>query len=99
MTWHLQAVLDVFLSRPGEEQYGLEIATEAGILGGTLYPLLARLEHIGWLESRWEDLDEPVERHRRRRYYQLTEDGEIAARAALSRRTVQVKKLLPGWVG
>jgi PadR family transcriptional regulator, regulatory protein PadR len=84
LTWHLQAVLAVFLSQPGEELYGLEIATKAGILGGTMYPLLARLEQAGWLTSRWEDLDETAAGRRRRRYYRLTADGERSARTILA---------------
>lgn len=37
---------------------------------GTLYPALHRLEHDGWVHSRWSD-----ETGRRRRIYELTERG------------------------
>lgn len=40
----------------------------------SLYPLLYRLEHRGWIDGRW------VERagQRRRRYYHLTKEGRRA---------------------
>lgn len=43
----------------------------------SLYPLLYRLEHRGWLEGRW------VEKagQRRRRYYRLTAEGRKMLRA------------------
>ena len=37
----------------------------------SLYPLLYRLEHRGWLAGRWVEKDG----HRRRRYYRLTRAG------------------------
>jgi len=70
----------VLLADPSAERYGLELAQATGILGGTLYPLLARLEAIGWVESRWEQLDEHAEGRRRRRYYRLTAAGARCAR-------------------
>jgi hypothetical protein len=36
---------------------GLEICAAAGLASGTVHPILARLERLGWLESRWEDID------------------------------------------
>jgi PadR family transcriptional regulator PadR len=52
----------------------LEAATAAGpvISGGTLYPLLKRLESDGKLASRWVigDADAP------RKYYRLTDAGD-----------------------
>jgi PadR family transcriptional regulator, regulatory protein PadR len=37
----------------------------------SLYPLLYRLEHRGWLAGRWVEKDG----QRRRRYYRLTREG------------------------
>lgn len=34
-----------------------EICAKAGLPSGTIHPILARLEKIEWLESRWEDAD------------------------------------------
>jgi len=38
---------------------------------GSLYPALQRLEHRGWISSRWDT----TENNRRARYYALTRDG------------------------
>jgi hypothetical protein len=48
-------------------------------------PILARLETVGWLTSRWEDIDPRAEGRPTRRYYQLTPNGIELARAALAR--------------
>jgi len=83
MTLQTQMVLKALLAEPREEHYGLEIARQAGLPSGTIYPLLARLESAGWLESGWEEIDESQEGRRRRRYYKLTGDGARHARRVL----------------
>ena len=35
----------------------MEIGTTARLPSGTVHPLLARLEGVGWLPSRWEAID------------------------------------------
>src|SRR6476646_2565883 len=46
---------------------------------GTLYRALARLQHMGFLESRWEDPQIPARENRPgRRLYRLTAAGEAA---------------------
>lgn len=68
------------------ERYGYELVTlleeRAGgafrISGGTLYPVLYRLEEAGFLEPRWETRD----RGSPRKYYEVT----AAGREELSRR-------------
>jgi PadR family transcriptional regulator, regulatory protein PadR len=83
MTFQTAAILAVLLTKPWQPRYGLEIATEARLQRGTLYPALARLERAGWIASEWEDIDEAAEGRRRRRYYQLTGEGVVAAQQAL----------------
>ncbi|GLW29094.1 PadR family transcriptional regulator [Actinoplanes regularis] len=84
MTLHTQAVLTVLLEHPTREFYGLQISQRADLATGTIHPILARLEGIGWLESRWEEID-PVQAGRpRRRYYRLSPDGAEQARQALA---------------
>ena len=61
------------------ERYGYELVTlleeRAGgafqVSGGTLYPVLYRLEEAGYLEPRWETRD----RGSPRKYYEVTEAG------------------------
>lgn len=50
-----------------------------------MHPILARLERLGRLSSRWEDVDPSAEGRPARRYYRLTADGAVAAGAALAR--------------
>jgi PadR family transcriptional regulator, regulatory protein PadR len=85
MTIPTQRVLEALLADAERELYGLEIGTSAGLRSGTVHPILARLEGIGWLASRWEDVDASAEGRPARRYYRLTADGVLAARAALAR--------------
>jgi PadR family transcriptional regulator, regulatory protein PadR len=86
ITLQTQLVLQAVLSDPGGEHYGLELCAETGLAAGTIYPILARLELAGWVESRWEDPATHVAEGRpRRRYYQLTGQGAVQAREALER--------------
>src|SRR5262249_39765364 len=95
-----QLVLRALLQEPTAEQYGLQLCEETGLPSGTVYPIVARLEQVGWLESRWEDPNEHVAQGRpRRRYYRLTEDGAERARTALAgvyRRARMFRTLQPG---
>jgi PadR family transcriptional regulator, regulatory protein PadR len=59
------------------EHYGYELRKALDEQGlevdeGTLYPLVRRLETQGLLESEWRE-----ESKRRKRFYRLTDDGEI----------------------
>lgn len=85
LTLPLQLVLRVLLEDWEQERYGLEIGEAAGLASGTVHPLLARLEGLGWLASRWEDIDPVVAGRPARRYYQLTPAGAAQARDALAR--------------
>jgi len=57
------------------ELSGAEIAKAAKLSSGTLYPILYRLEEVGWLDSRWETGDPSVLGRPRRRYYRITGEG------------------------
>jgi len=85
MTIPTQLVLRALLAEPSQELYGVEIGQGAGLPSGTVHPILARLEAVGWLESRWEEIDPRVEGRPARRYYHLTTDGIELARSALAR--------------
>ena len=93
MTLPTQLVLRALLAKPTEEIYGLQVCTEAGLPSGTIHPILSRLEKLGWLESRWEDIKPEVEGRPRRRYYRLTEDGAERARVALAQATTSVSTI------
>lgn len=86
MTLSTQVVLRALLQDPSRAMYGLELGRLAGLPSGTIHPILARLEGIGWIESAWETDVNPSEEGRpRRRYYRLTPDGAQLASEALSR--------------
>jgi PadR family transcriptional regulator PadR len=48
-------ILEALLARPCQWHYGYAISRQTSIPSGTLYPVLMRLNELGWLETRWED--------------------------------------------
>lgn len=99
MTMPTQAVLRVLLGDPAKERYGLELCDLAGMPSGTIYPILARLEQLGWVESHWEDPETHVEEGRpRRRYYQITKDGAEQGRDAIARAYASRRQQVPSWL-
>ena len=85
MTVPTQLVLRALLVDPTAELYGIEIGDAAGLASGTVHPILARLEGVGWLSSRWEDIDPSTAGRPARRYYRLTASGVESAQGALAR--------------
>jgi len=74
-------VLSCLLDASGAT-WGLEIIKSSTRPAGTVYPLLERLERLGWVDSRWDDTDNRP--GPRRRLYLLTADGAVAAREAVA---------------
>ena len=85
MTQTTQAVLRAMLEDPTKDLYGLEICAATGLPSGTVHPILARFEALGWLESSWEQVDPREQGRPRRRYYRLTANGISMARNALAK--------------
>ena len=77
-------VLEVLLTAD-DELYGLKIAKAAGRPTGSVFPILARLERLGWVTSAWESGDSAA-RGSRRRFYHLSGEGSLQAQEALSKR-------------
>ena len=74
-------------------RYGLDITECTGLQPATVYTSLRRLEKRGFVHGRWEDPEiAETERRPRRRYYELTADGERALLEAAAR----LGKLVPG---
>ena len=107
MTGPVQQVLQAMLDDAAVPRYGLQISKQAGLETGTLYPIMARLEGVGWVESSWEDPELGVREGRpRRRYYQLTRDGAEQSRLALAeisrirdKRRATLSAAQPGMLG
>lgn len=59
---------------------------------GTLYPALKRLESLGYIHSYWVENDGM----RKRKYYQLTKDGQRALAEKLNDWR-QINKLIEKW--
>jgi PadR family transcriptional regulator, regulatory protein PadR len=83
MTIPTQLVLQALLE--ADEAYGAEIGTRTHLPSGTVHPILARLEGLAWVESRWENVDPAAEGRPARRYYHLTSEGRSWALDALDR--------------
>lgn len=77
------SVLQEFVAAPSRWRHGYDLMKNTGLAAGTLYPILARLEDCGWLQSEWEPPAEPG--RPARRTYRLTPDGRAGARAMIER--------------
>ncbi|MBM7774906.1 DNA-binding PadR family transcriptional regulator [Actinokineospora baliensis] len=102
MTLPTQLVLRELMADPTRERYGLELCAAAGLPSGTIHPILARLERVGWLRSSWEDVDPSAQGRPRRRYYRLDPNSIALVQAALTRAeasTAALARLRPGLAG
>ncbi len=86
MTASTIKVLEVLMDADGDDDravYGLDVVRRSGLGTGTAYPILAKLERIGWAKSHWDDSDTPGAR---RRYYVLTGEGRAGILEAFAAR-------------
>lgn len=89
------AVLAVLLDDQTRGLYGLEIGKAAAVASGSLYPILDRLESVGWLEHEWE-AGNPEELGRpRRKHYRLT--GLGIREGCRELRSAQERLTPPSW--
>ena len=63
--------------------WGLLLVKATGRPAGTIYPILDRLERLGWVDSEWEVDDRPGPR---RRLYTLTGEAVPVTRRLLEAR-------------
>lgn len=77
-------VLSVLLEGPATGLAGYDMIRSTGVPSGSLYPMLARFERLGWVNSWWEEVDPRQAGRPRRRYYHITGIGAQEARDALS---------------
>jgi PadR family transcriptional regulator, regulatory protein PadR len=80
MTRTTRAVLETFLADPASDHYGYELLKATGIKGGSVYPILERLESEGWIVGSWKE--STAEGRPRRRCYRLTGIGLREAKIA-----------------
>jgi DNA-binding PadR family transcriptional regulator len=83
LTPKMAAVIKVFLEDPEQPRYGFELMRRTGQPSGTLYPILAKLEHAGWLIGGREDIDPHAEGRPPRRNYRISGAAVAIARNQL----------------
>jgi DNA-binding PadR family transcriptional regulator len=73
------ATVRVLVSIGNGARYGFDIMDATGLPSGTIYPILARLEHAGLIRGRWESPG-AAQREKRpaRRYYEISAIGAKA---------------------
>jgi PadR family transcriptional regulator PadR len=81
MTLHTVRVL---LELRRGSRYGLDLSRILNLKGGSLYPLLDRLEKAGLIDSEWEQIDPHEEGRPPRRYYTINALGRKQVEAALA---------------
>jgi PadR family transcriptional regulator, regulatory protein PadR len=83
LTYPTALVLQALVS---DHHHGFDIMDATGLLSGTVYPILRRLDAEGLVKSRWER-EGAARREQRppRRYYELTASGRAIARDAVAR--------------
>jgi PadR family transcriptional regulator, regulatory protein PadR len=84
LTGPLERVLRVLVADPAAPRYGYDLMKAARLPSGTLYPMLARLQQEGLVDSQWEDERPDAGGRPPRKYYRLTAEGVRAARLELA---------------
>lgn len=74
-----RALIAALELRPADWRHGYELSKVTGLKSGTLYPLLIRLANQGFLETNWQESDQP--NRPRRHIYRLTATGLALARS------------------
>ncbi len=78
--------VSILAALEGSVRYGLDITQHTGLLAGTVYTTLRRLEQRSLIKGQWEDAEvAEAERRPRRRYYTLTPQGIAALEQARGR--------------
>lgn len=76
-------VLEQLLNAAGP-MWGLLVIKATGRPAGTIYPILDRLERLGWVHSEWDDAADRT--GPRRRQYKMTGAAVPAARTLVAER-------------
>src|SRR5579872_4592203 len=85
MTQATKMVLREMLADPAARYYGMQLIKATALPGGTLYPIMARLEAAGWVTGDWEESVAHIAEGRPpRHYYRFTDDVAGQARDALA---------------
>ena len=96
LTGPLERVLRVLTADPAAPHYGYDLMKAAGLPSGTLYPMLARLQQEGLVQSEWEARREVAGGRPPRKYYRLTAEGVRVARLELAHASAQARRAAQG---
>jgi DNA-binding PadR family transcriptional regulator len=89
------STLTVLHSVYGGCRYGFDVIDATGLQSGTVYRALSKLEERGLLRSQWEPAGDALrEKRPRRKYYEVTPNGE--AELAVSREQLLTLAKLAG---
>jgi PadR family transcriptional regulator, regulatory protein PadR len=83
LTGPLERVLRVLIADLNAPHYGYDLMRAARLPSGTLYPMLARLQQQGLVESEWETQQHDESGRPPRKYYRLTSEGVRVTRQEL----------------
>lgn len=78
---NFRRIAAVLLALPEDQHFGLDLARNAGVAYGSMYPILTEMLVRSWVSDGWED-PEP-EGRRPRRWYMVTAKGERELSAIL----------------
>lgn len=73
------------ITDPAAPHYGYDLMKAAKLPSGTLYPMLARLQHEGLVDSEWEAQRQDAGGRPPRKYYRLSAEGLRVARLELAK--------------
>jgi PadR family transcriptional regulator, regulatory protein PadR len=76
------SVLQALYATSTAWHYGYDLSRVTSLKSGTLYPMLARMQDSGWLETKWEQSSEPGRPPRH--LYRLTATGRTEAQKVLA---------------
>jgi PadR family transcriptional regulator, regulatory protein PadR len=96
LTGPLERVLKVLTADPSAPHYGYDLMKAARLPSGTLYPMLARLEQEGLVESEWEPQRSDAGGRPPRKYYRLTAEGARVARLELAQASARGRRSARG---
>ena len=96
LTGPLERVLRVLTADPSAQHYGYDLMKAARLPSGTLYPMLARLQQEGLVQSEWEAHREDAGGRPPRKYYRLTAEGVRVARLELAHASAQARRAAQG---
>lgn len=77
-------VIEALVNRRDSSTWGLEIVRATNLKSGTVYPILERLEGLGWVTSEWESNSQRT--GPRRKLYRLTSEALPSADSLLAER-------------